>query len=415
MAEYSVPVPDVDPVEFQINQLFDQIITCVNQRREAVISMYHDLKQDLESRPQTHAQRQDELVQLHAKMEEGIQMNQNRQFQQDLITKVDLMLTQVRIPQLNKRIVFRSQPIPLEQLIVKLGELLEEVDATTATVPNYQTMEPYVAVGKLGKAQRELYEPHAVAVDSNNCIFVAEGSLFESHARISVFSERGEFLASFSHQDLSRPYGIAIQGDKLFMTDIGVNSIFHFKLEAGFPLVNKRGTYGQRIGEFNVPRNLAVSDNGEVFVADCDNHRVQIFNSSLSLLRTLTQRLILHPHDIKLTSDEVYVLCRGNPCIHVFSHSGERLRSLISRGKHMQVTYPHFFCIDSAKNIIISDHESHKIKIFTKEGDFIRTVGDEGQQVGMLSYPEGLALTKELSLVVVSLNVNFGLQIFFSV
>ena len=415
MAEYNVPVYHEDPIEIEIKQLFDRIIVEVNQRREAVLTMYRDLKQDIATRPLERVKQEGELVQLKTETENRIRMNQNRQFQQDFLTKINLQLADIRIPQPVKRVVFKSQYIPLGQLIAKLGEVLEEVDVSTATVPNYQTMEPFVTVGQLGKAPRELYEPHAVAIDSNDCIFVAEGSLFESHARISVFSKRGEYLDAFSHQDMSRPYGIAIHGNNLFITDIGVHSIFHFKIATGFPLIAKRGTNGQQIGKFNMPRNLAVSDNGDVFVADCDNHRVQIFNISLSHLRNLTQQLILHPRDIKLPADEVYVLCRGNPCIHVFSHAGERIRSLVSRGDQMQATYPHFFCLDSVKNLIMSDHETHKILIFTKEGNFIRTIGAEGHQAGMLSYPEGLALTKDLSLVVVSDNINFGLQIYFSI
>ena len=77
----------------------------------------------------------------------------------------------------------------------------------------------------------------------------------------------------------------------------------------------------------------------------------------------------------------------------------------------MQVTYPFYFCLDAAENIIISDH---RIQIFTKEGNLIKTVGEEGQQPGMLYNPTGLALTKELNLVVVSNNNNFAFQIFSS-
>ena len=83
--------------------------------------------------------------------------------------------------------MLRSQSVPLEQLIADLGEVLEE---EVPLVPNYQTMRPVVAVAKRGKAPGELYYPEAVAVDSNNRIFVAEGRASESHARISVLRER---------------------------------------------------------------------------------------------------------------------------------------------------------------------------------------------------------------------------------
>ena len=281
------------------------------------------------------------------------------------------------------------------------------------TVPDYPGMRPVIASGKRGRAPGELFHPHAVAVDSNNNIFVTEGFASESHARISMFSERGEFLASFTHQDMREPYGLAIRGDYLYVTDTELDAIFQFKMDH-FSLVTKQSTRGSQIGVFNFPLNLTVSTNGDVYVADCKNNRVQILNSSLQYLRTLTEQLIRSPCDIKLTADEVYVLCRDNPCVQVFSHAGERLRSLLSSGYLMQVAHPDFFCLDAAENVLISDNSDHRIKIFSKEGNLIKTVGEEGHQPGMFYHPTGLALTKELSLVVVSINKNFAFQTFSS-
>ena len=328
-----------------------------------------------------------------------------------MLAVIEQKLAEVRAPQPDTRIVFPIESVPLEQLIADLGELLEE---EVTLVPNYQTMRPVVNVGKKGTAPGELFFPNAVDVDSNNRIFVAEGFAAHSHARISVFSEKGDFLTSFSPQGMRIPHGLAIHGDYLYVTDTKLDAIFQFKMEPQFSLVSKQGNRASQIGEFNHPTNLAIYINGDVYVADYSNHRVQILNSSLQHLRTLAEQLIKYPRDIKLTADEVYVLCKDNPCIHVFSHAGERLRSLVSSGDQMQVTNPRFFCLDAAENIIISDYSAHRIQIFSREGNLIQSVGGEGHQPGMFYQPTGLALTKELSLVVVSNNDNFTFQIFSS-
>ena len=213
---------------------------------------------------------------------------------------------------------------------------------------------------------------------------------------------------------MSEPWGLAIHGDYLYVTDIKLDAIFQFKMEPHFSLVTKQGTWGYQTGEFSFPRNLTFSTNGDVYVADCSNNRVQILNSSLQHLRTLAEQLIESPCDIKLTADKVYVLCADNPSVQVFTHAGERLRSLVSRGNQLQVIEPRFFCLDAAENILISDYSAHRIQIFSKEGNLIKTVGEEGFQPGMLYLPSGLALTKELSLVVVSLDNNFTFQTFSS-
>ena len=338
-------------------------------------------------------------------------MNLLHELRERMLTDIEQKLAEVRTPQPDTRIVFRSQSVPLEQLIAELGEVLEE---EVPLVPNYQTMKLVVAVGKKGIAPGELDYLHAVRIDSNNRIFVAEGNAFQSHARISVFSERGEFLTSFTPQDMISPEGLAIHGHYLYVTDTMLHAIFQFKMEPQFSLVTKRGNEVSQIGEFFLPLNLSVSTNGDVYVADCLNDRVQILNSSLQHLRSLNEQLIQSPLDIKLTADEVYVLCNDNPCLHVFSHAGERLRSLVSRGNQMQVTYPFFFCLDAAENIIISDFSADRINIFSKAGNLIKTLGKEGHQPGMLYHPKGIALTKELSLVVMSSNDSFPFQIFSS-
>ena len=406
-----IPVPYVDPVVSGINQLFQHLHSCLEQRRITLIFRYQEAQNDKTARPITRDRKIDELSKLKESTERDLQLNELNELQNRFLAEIEVELEKAREPLPETRIVFKRDCLPLEQLIAELGEVLEE---EVPLVPNYQTIRPVVAVGKEGRAPGELFCPRAVTIDSNNRIFVAEGGIMLSHARISVFSERGEFLTCFTHQDMRQPSGLAIHGDYMYVTDTWLHAIFQFKMEPQFSLVTKRGNGVSQIGEFSYPRNLTVSTNGDVYVADYYNNRVQILNSSLQHLRSLTEQRIESPHDIKLTADEVYVLCLDNPCLHVFSHAGERLRSLVSRGDQMQVTYPIFFCLDAAENIIISDYSAHRIKIFSKEGNLINTLGEKGRQPGMLCCPAGLAITKELSLVVVSNNENFTLQIFSS-
>ena len=271
MAEYNAPFPQVDPVLIEINRLFDEMVFCVNQRRESVLFMYNDLSQDISSRPLDRARREQELTALRATTENTIRMNPNHYFKNDMLSDIDLQLAEIRTPQPDTRVVFRSQFVSLYKLIAELGEVLEEEMPAVSnypetkpviTVPNYLTMRPVVAVGKTGTAPGELSNPKAVAVDSNNRIFVAEGFASESHARISVFSERGDFLTCFTHQDMREPLGLAIHGDYMYVTDTQLDAIFKFKMEPQFSLVTKQGNRGSQIGEFYCPHNLTVSTTG---------------------------------------------------------------------------------------------------------------------------------------------------------
>ena len=318
-----IPVEYVDPILHAINQLFLHLHSCLEQRRLALITSYQEAQNDRIARQAMRARNIEELLKVKESTERDLQSNELHESQELILAVIEQKLAEVRAPQPDTRIVFRSESVPLEQLIADLGEVLEEEvpfvpnyqSMEVPFVPNYLTMRSVVTVEKRGRAPGELHSPNAVAVDSNNRIFVSEGLGSELHARISVFSERGDFLTCFKPEDMREPWGLAIHGDYLYVTDTKLHAIFQFKMEPQFSLVTKQGNEGSQIGEFNSPRNLTVSTNGDVYVADCFNNRVQILNSSLQHLRTLTEQLIVSPRDIKLTADEIYVLCGDNPCV----------------------------------------------------------------------------------------------------
>ena len=325
-------------------------------------------------------------------------MNELRETQERILAELEQALAEVRVPQPETRVVFRGNCGHLEQVIAGVGEVVEE---EVHVVPRYEEMRPIVAVGEEGQAPGELWCPLGVDIDENtDLIYVAEwGS-----CRISIFSETGEFLNTFTNQDMRRPFGIAIHRDNLYVTDAGVHAVFQFKIEAGMRLVAKFGSERSGMGQFDFPLGLSVCNNGNVFVADTNNHRIQILDDSLHFQRFITHQIIEYPRDVKLTPDEVYVLCDVSPCILVFSHAGEKIRSLITQGTRMQ--------IELAQNLLISDWRNNQVRIFSKEGTHLHTIGEPGHEVGMFRDPRGIVLTKNLNLIIVSFNNNYRLQIF---
>ena len=146
--------------------------------------------------------------------------------------------------------------------------------------------------------------------------------------------------------------------------------------------------------------------------SDYHNHRVQILDESLHFQRSLKHDSMRLPHDVKLTNNEVFVLTESSPCVNVFPHAGEKIRSFITCGlsQGMQVSAAWFFCLDARKNLIISDWGANSVKIFSPDGSLLHSIG--GFQDGY--DPLGLALTKQLKLVVIAPYYTFKLQIFSS-
>ena len=396
----------VDPVELEINQIFDHLIMCLQQRRVALLTTYRDTRNEIAARPIARARKEEELIALKTETERLLQMNELRELQERLLVEIEQKLAEVRVPQPDILAVFRGNCGHLEQLIAGLGELVEE---EVPVVPPYEEMRPIVAVGKKGQAPGELWYPQGVAIDENtNLIYVAEMSI----CRISIFSETGEFLNTFTNQDLRKPYGIAIHRDNLYVTDTGAHAVFQFKIEADMRLVASLGSRGSGVGQFCCPYGLSVSTKGDVFVADWNNHRIQILDDSLHFQRFITHGTMKQPRDVKLTPDEVYVLYDDSPCILVFSYAGKKIRSLITRGYGMQIGSPRFFCLDRKHNLLISDWNNRQVRIFSKEGTHLHKIGEHGHLIGMFNYLNGIVLTENLKLIIVSNDIN-GLQIFY--
>ena len=91
-----------------------------------------------------------------------------------------------------------------------------------------------------------------------------------------------------------------------------------------------------------------------------------------------------------------------------------RLSSCISQGREQNslLFYPRFFCLDLSWNILISDCDHHCIKIFTQSGEFIHSIGREGNKKGEFIKPHGIAISNSGVIFVVSDNPNYSLQCF---
>ena len=280
----------------------------------------------------------------------------------------------------------------------------------TQYVPHYATCHTrVVATGKKGDAHGELNAPCGVAIhEETHQIFVAN----YVNDRVEIFSETGEFLHQLGIGQLIRPYGIAIHGNSVYVSCFGDHTISKFSLTE-LCRVRRIGGKGSDNGEFDYPCQLTTDPIGRVFIADSDNDRICIHDPDLNHLRNITHQSMSDPYDVKVSRDRLYVLCpRNNPCLHVLTLDGDKLHSLITCEEEMDVLCSDFFCLDPLNNFVLSDYESDSIRVFSPECNLLHTIGREGHQQGMFSDPEGVAITPNGRLVCVSMNENYGLQIF---
>ena len=411
-APLPLPLP-MDPIETLIHEKFDQLIVCLNRKREQLISEYRDRQEDkhaaITGRIRTLQQLRDSKTDLLAILKDNLLHSMRER----VLEEIDIKIRQLEFVAREVEVAFECDTLPLEETISALGQWVER---ETITIPNYPAMiQPRISSGKLRKNQKRYDCPKGIAFDERTqLIYVANGNLFSTKGCISVFSVEGEYIDTFCEGQVKRPVGIAISGDRVYVSDSHLHSIFHFELP-GFQLVTKVGKQGTGKGEFSSPRQLTVAANGSVFVADHGNNRVAVLTNKLQYQRSISHASMTEPHDIKILDNKVFVLSRrDNPCLHVFSESGEKLRSLITCGTegNKQIRDAYSFCFDRQRNILISDFGDNRIKVFSQEGALLHTLGDT-QDTEKIMQPRGIAVTHDNRVICASSGNKFGLYIFY--
>ena len=154
---------------------------------------------------------------------------------------------------------------------------------------------------------------------------------------------------------------------------------FHVKPVLSF------GKEGSGDGMFKNPFGVAVTDRDEIMVADCKNHRVQVFDSNGVFLRSFGHEgqnagELKIPTGIATDKDSnIFVAEYGTHRVQIFSWEGRHLGSFGGPGSlDSQLDGPRGLSLDSTGNVIVADTGNKLIKIFTPDGRFVMKIGGQG-------------------------------------
>jgi tripartite motif-containing protein 71 len=167
--------------------------------------------------------------------------------------------------------------------------------------------------------------------------------------------EKYKFVAKWGGEappgTLNLPGKVAVDADgNIFVADQGNNRIEKFDQTGKFLL--QWGKLGSQGGEFSDPSSAAVDASGNVFVADYYNSRIQEF-----------------------TNNGVFIKAWGGPG----SRAGE-------------FELPNDVAVDSNGNVFVADTSNNRIQKFTNQGGFIALWGGQGSGNGQFNGPATLAV-----------------------
>ncbi len=195
--------------------------------------------------------------------------------------------------------------------------------------------------------------------------------------------------------------GVAVSrdGSSLVVSDaLGGSHTVHVISVADVGMPRVIGGRGAGPLQFKEPRQVSVAADGFLFVADCENRRVQVLSPDLTLHRIIGEGVLRAPAGVCASADTV-VVCGGlDSVLSLFRRSdGGVVKRFGARGSgDGQTTYPCGVCFMSRDRCIaVADCGNNRVSIFTVAGAFTRHVG-----VGVLKRPQGVACSAHDEIVV---------------
>ena len=150
--------------------------------------------------------------------------------------------------------------------------------------------------GVSGADNSHFDNPMRIHIDSTDTLYIADGgnhrvqifditnpSTITYAGTIGTVSESGSDNAHFDW-----PIGVTVDSNKIYVADINNHRIQIFNITTNAYLATiGTGSEGSGNGEFKAPSNVDVDSNGNIYVSEYRNHRVQKFNSSYAYVSTM--------------------------------------------------------------------------------------------------------------------------------
>lgn len=255
--------------------------------------------------------------------------------------------------------------------------------------------------GSSGAGEGQISEPIGITTTGGQNFFVVE----RANNRVEKFSPQGEVLAKFGSAgseagQLKEPTAIAytpIGGGYLWVADTGNNRIAAWTTACAYS--RQYGKEGSGQAEFKKPVAVEADAEGNVFVGDLGNQRVQELSRGGDFITRFGgggEFELSNPSGLLLDGHGgLWVTDTGRDQVQqwltgTFLHASSRIGSLGTGSG--QFNHPADAALDGKGNVWALDKGNNRLQKFNEKGEFVQAVGSKGGGGGQLNAPSALAI-----------------------
>jgi len=284
---------------------------------------------------------------------------------------------------------------------------------TFSTTPSFASAvaPPQFLFSFSGTGFNRLQRPVGVIVDKGK-VYVADS---QRHT-IFTYDENGKMTGSFGASETLNPLYIAKnpKDGLLYVSDRRLRQVLKFTTDGKFMGVFDPKLPKSELPKFKLPKGvqwvpltLTFGKDGTLYVTELLNgHRLLVFGPDGEFKRsTGTAAIVLipdegpnafqFPNGMMIIGNELYVADSNNQRIQVFDLNGEFKRFIVTRGLPRGIAQIGAMPGDDAKSpkrFLEVDTLAHDVTIWTAKGDKVVNFGEQGVLDGQFSYPTAVAV-----------------------
>jgi sugar lactone lactonase YvrE len=198
-----------------------------------------------------------------------------------------------------------------------------------------------------GAPNARMKRPINITIDTDGTKYITD----TGRDQVLVFDRDDRFISAYGTEGQFKPVDTAIAGERLYVVDIKHHQIQVLNKRTG-ELQFKFGHAGSGIGELFHPTNIAIGTDGDVYVVETSNFRVQRFTA------------------------------QGKP-VRVYGEAGNE------RGNF---TRPKGVALDHDGRLYVGDAAFQNVQIFDNDGRLLLFFGQPGDGVEGLNLPAAVAI-----------------------